>query len=158
MTDAEKSLFTHFLNGSYLEWGSGGSTIEASHVVDHLVSIEHDLDWFTKTAASLGYASWIHPDRYDLYLVAPDLPRSFPYVKKEEFTSYINKVHELSYSYDTVLIDGRARIWCAEEVIPHLNKDAIVMVHDWDRAPYHEVLKWYKVYRVRGRMAALKLR
>lgn len=34
-----------FRNGSYLEWGSGGSTIHAASRISHITSIEHDLSW-----------------------------------------------------------------------------------------------------------------
>lgn len=159
MTDSEKTLFLHLLNKEdiYLEWGSGGSTSIVPDHVKKVYSIEHDEEWFNKMKAELAGKF----DNLQCFLVPNDKPRSFPYVKKEEFINYIEFVNDLGKEYgkfDKVLIDGRARIWCAEEVIPHLNKDAIVFIHDWDRTPYHEILKWYKLYRVCGRMAALKLK
>lgn len=158
MTDQEKDFFLSKLNkeDKYWEWGSGGSTLAVLPLVDQLISIEHDKDWFYKIQPELGKVN--NYSLYDYYLVEPDKPRSFPHVKREEFETYINKIHEIGGTYDKVLIDGRARVWCAEEVREHLNPNAIVFIHDWDRPFYHQVIQWYKIIGMKQRMVALKLK
>jgi len=157
MTDKEKALLLANLNqdDSYLEWGSGGSTIEAAKIVRLLVSIEHDSEWYKKVSNELK-ANRKQGLGYDYRLVPSDKPRSFPNVKREEFETYITEVHRMDYSYDKVLIDGRARIWCAEEVRNHLNQNAMVFIHDWDRPHYWSVLKWYKVIGLSERLVMLR--
>lgn len=159
MTESEKRFFVSLLTpeDSYLEWGSGGSTLEAARIVNTLVSIEHDEEWYKRISPELA-ANRKPGFGYDYRLVPSDKPRSFPHVKKEEFLTYINEVHEIDKMYDKVLIDGRARVWCAEEVREYLNPEAIVMFHDWDRPFYHQVIKWYKIIGMRQRLAALKLK
>ncbi len=159
MTEKEKALLLSHLNqdDSYLEWGSGGSTIEAAKIVKVLVSIEHDSEWYKKVSDELKLNRKPGLD-YDYRLVLSDKPRSFPNVKREEFESYITEVHKINRTYDKVLIDGRARTWCAEEVRQYLNQNAIVFIHDWDRPHYWDVLKWYKIVGLTERLVMLRIK
>lgn len=158
MTNIEKECFLSLLKpeDDYLEWGSGGSTLEVLTRVKSIVSIEHDSDWYYKLKKKLELM--MDGDKVDYRLVCPNSPRSFPFVKKEEFLHYINEVHTIGKRYDKVLIDGRARIWCAEEVRKYLKPNSLVFIHDWDRIPYHKVIEWYKLVGLRQRMAVLRLK
>lgn len=132
-----------------LEWGSGGSTIRFAPQVLHYFSIEHDLEWYEKVRRVL-------PNNAEIFHVPNSLPRSFPNVKEEEFVDYINFVNQLDISFDFVLIDGRARFWCAEKVKEHLNPNATVFIHDWDRPHYHGVTEWYNIVEVVDKLVVLK--
>lgn len=158
MTESEQKFFLSQLKSedNYLEWGSGGSTIAVLPLVHSVVSIEHDETWWNKIVTEIVKFNCPVPPEY--YHIPSDKPRSFPHVKREEFETYINKVHELDRTYDKVLIDGRARVWCAKEVREHLNPNARVYFHDWDRPFYHQVIDWYKIVGMRQRMVALKLK
>ena len=66
----------------------------------------------------------------------------------ENFRIYANFPNKLNKKFDVVLVDGRARKWCALEVIPYLKKDSIVFIHDfWMRADrnYHDVFEYFDV-------------
>ena len=77
-------------------------------------------------------------------LLEPDLPRTIP-TKYEEFKSYIEKIDELDEMFDVILVDGRARVQCAEFIVPYLNEGAMVMVHDfWRRPQYYSLLNLYR--------------
>ena len=136
MSMEERNLISKYLhyNKVMLEWGSGGSTHFFSRYVDKYISIEHDPEWFNKVGKC----------KAERYLVKNNLPRTIP-TKVEEFLDYINYVDILNKKYDLVLIDGRARPYCAQKVIPYLNKEAIVFIHDfWARPEYHWVLEYYE--------------
>lgn len=156
MTQPEQQLLFNNINenDNMLEYGSGGSTLKLINNVKHLTSIEHDKGWYDKISKEIPAGKAI-----DYRYVPSDKPRSFPHVKREEFESYINEVHVIGGMYDKVLIDGRARVWCAEEVREHLKPDALVFIHDWIMRPfYHQVLQWYKLIGLRDQMAVLRLK
>ena len=46
--------------------------------------------------------------------------------------------------FDKVLIDGRARAFCAEYVLKYLHADSLVFIHDYhDRFFYHGTIEKY---------------
>lgn len=60
------------------------------------------------------------------------------------FKSYVDAVTTLNESvYDIVLIDGRARVACALKVLPYLNDDSLVLLHDARREKYAPILNYY---------------
>ena len=135
------------------EWGSGGSTFEIARRCKTIKSIEHDEVWYYKIRDKICEQT-VKNLTYCLY--PNDKPRSFPHVNRDEFETYIGAIHEAKMSFDVVFIDGRARNWCAEEALKHLNPGAKLFVHDWDRPKYHEILKDYNLIKVAGRMAMLE--
>ena len=143
MSNAEINLIESFLSDSdvMLEWGSGGSTVLFPRKVKRYYSIEHVRDWYNSVNTEIinrGLSDKVHN-----FLVEPDLPRTIP-TKYDEFKTYIEYVDGLSTTFDKVLIDGRARVQCAERVLPHLSKNAIVFIHDfWQRPQYHSILNLY---------------
>lgn len=140
MHDSEIALILKhiYYTDTMLEWGSGGSTAYFPHFVDKYYSIEHDTEWAKKVQAEA-------PDNVDFHYVPWDAPRTIP-TKREQFETYIAHVDTLGVDkFDKVLIDGRARGWCAEYVLPYLHKDSIVFMHDfWNRPQYHVVFNWYE--------------
>lgn len=137
------------LDMTVLEWGSGNSTLYFSKLVKKYCSVEHDKSWAQKVKKSA-------PKNVDHRYVPNNLPRSFPFVKEEEFVDYINEVENFDEVFDLVFIDGRARIFCAKKCLPHLSVDGIVLIHDWDREPYHSVLEWYDVQETVEKLVVLK--
>jgi protein O-GlcNAc transferase len=128
-----------------LEWGSGGSTTYFPHFVKDYYSIEHDTEWAERVKAQA-------PDNVQYHHVPWDAPRTIP-TQRSQFETYIKHVDTLGVSkFDKVLIDGRARGWCAEYVLPYLHKDSIIFIHDfWNRPQYHVVFEWYtEVASVKG--------
>ena len=135
MSMEERNLISKYLHYDkvMLEWGSGGSTSFFSRFVNKYISIEHDPEWFNNVGEC----------KAERHLVKNNLPRTIP-TQAEEFLDYINYVDILNKKYDLVLIDGRARPYCAQKVIPYLNKNAVVFMHDfWERPEYHWVLEYY---------------
>jgi protein O-GlcNAc transferase len=139
MDDSEILLILKHLyyTDTMLEWGSGGSTLYFPHFVEKYYSIEHDLDWSKKIQLQIA-------DNVEFHHVPWDSPRTIP-TQRSQFKTYIEHVHTLGVkTFDKVLVDGRARGYCVEEVLPYLHKDSIVFMHDfWNREQYHVVFKWY---------------
>lgn len=60
------------------------------------------------------------------------------------FKAYVDAVTALNESvFDVVLIDGRARVACALKVLPYLNDDSLVLLHDARREKYAPILNYY---------------
>ncbi len=121
-----------------LEWGCGGSTILFSKYVKKYYSIEHAFPWYYKIKQLV-------PKNVVMTFVPPNsnkknLPIEF------QFKDYIKKVNNLKVSFfNKVLIDGRARTWCAEEVLLYVNEDSVIFIHDfYSRPRYHGIFKFYK--------------
>lgn len=151
MNNKEIEFIRSFFSDRFdvLEWGSGGSTIYFSKFCNRYFSIEHDKSWYDKI-------NKIKPENVKYYYVKNNLPRSHP-TKKEEFIDYINFVDKIGVRrYDLVLIDGRARKFCAEKVLDYVDDESLVFIHDWERKEYHSVLEFYDIYKTEERVGALK--
>ena len=98
---------------------------------------EDDKEWAEELKLQL-------PPNVDLHYVPWDAPRTIP-TQRSQFETYISHVDTLGVDkFDKVLIDGRARGWCAEYVLKYLHKDSIIFMHDfWERPQYHVVFEWY---------------
>jgi GT2 family glycosyltransferase len=149
MSKEEINLIEKYLKDTHiaLEWGSGGSTAHFSKLVKEWNAIEHNKEWYQKVLKS-------KPKNVNLYYVGPDYKMSkrhgvsSKWPMNENFRIYSNYPQELNKKFDIVLVDGRARKWCALEIIPHLKKDSIVFIHDfWMRADrnYHDVFEYFDI-------------
>jgi len=143
----EKALITkHFSSEkNMLEWGSGGSTIEFSPYVKSYYSIEHNEDWYKMVNQEIINRNL---DNINYNFVKQNNPQN-PDGRQSEYTQfkdYLDIVDNFNTKFDIVLIDGRARRLCAKKIIPYLNKDAVVIIHDWVlRSVYHCVTDYYDV-------------
>lgn len=126
-----------YYTDTMLEWGSGGSTLYFPYFVKHYYSIEHNEDWFQKILPQI-------PDNVNFNFVSWDSERTIP-TQRDQFKTYIEYINELGVKkFDKILIDGRARGWCAEYALNYLHKDSIIFIHDfWNRPQYHIVFEWY---------------
>ena len=115
-------------------------------------SVEHDGKW---SLMVMDMAKKAYGDLKFNY-VPQNKDRSEP-TKREEFKDYIEVVHKINKKFDRVLIDGRARQWCAIEVLPYLTDDAVVFIHDFvDRERYFGVLDHYFIIEVVESLVVLK--
>jgi len=124
-----------------LEYGSGSSTTLLGPLVKKLVSLEHDKKWYEKVLNENNLAN------VELCFVPPDSPRTIP-TQKEQFLSYINWVTTRKEIFTKVLIDGRARQWCAESILDNLAENHLVFLHDYnliERPYYQRVLDFYEI-------------
>jgi hypothetical protein len=47
--------------------------------------------------------------------------------------------------FNKVLIDGRARKYCAKSLWNHIDQNVIVFIHDFNRPDYQRTLKYYDI-------------
>lgn len=146
MTDKQIDLITKYLKPKdiMLEYGAGGSTLYFSKYVKTYVSIEHDNEWIKKIQSIINCEPNI-----ELHYCAPNNPIKLPVSRGShvDFKNYINYIDTIQYKhYDVVLIDGRARQYCAQKILNYIDKDSIVFVHDFfERKRYYSIKQYYNI-------------
>lgn len=124
-----------------LEWGSGGSTIYFSGIVKQILSVEHDLDWINNIDKIVEAYGITNVKQYHVPAHTPDpIPCRFA-----QFKDYIEfpRINELKFT--KILIDGRARKYCAKDIYNAIDENVIVMIHDFNRPDYQMTLKYYDI-------------
>lgn len=179
MDQKEKDLIIKYISqkpdSTMLEWGCGGSTLIFSKLVNHYVSIEHNLDWYLDVQREIKTQNLTN---IDFHLV--DVSKGVPTTKKDFYDKWHQELQELSSLesnnipnldyciyprnrfvfheyidwvdklktkiYDFVLIDGRARADCAFKILNYIDNDSIVFIHDyWKRPEYQVITEYYDV-------------
>jgi predicted O-methyltransferase YrrM len=138
----------------FLEWGSGGSTIDflkryAS--IEKLVSIEHHPLWYKRVKAAatdprLSYylkeAASPEPNAqfFGLYRGARSAWRRRAEADRSVFAAYVDHPSTLGMTFDVIFVDGRARNFCIEAGWALLEKGGLMIIHDAQRPMYHETI------------------
>jgi hypothetical protein len=162
----EYKFVEKFLNPecTLFEWGAGNGTLYFSGLVKHLVSLEHDIDYYETIKTNLDL---FEVENVELIYVRPnsgDRTKS----RYEQFKDYVDYPVTNNLQFDVYLIDGRARKDCAKIIHNYIRKDDIVLIHDFnhndvegyeDKAYFEDILNIYDVveYEKSGRgIIALK--
>lgn len=145
-------LFYSYLDQAkhYLEFGSGGSTYQASlrPNLQSIHSVESDEMWYFKVR------SLIEQDNFTYHFI--DLacyPGYWGYPSEhsdlKDWTKYSDVVFELdrqgvASDLDLVLIDGRFRVVCCLKLFHVIKDDCVILFDDLCTRPhYHIVLTFY---------------
>jgi len=150
MKPRDRTLFYKYLDAAstYLEYGSGGSTVQASlrPRLQKIVSVESDPEWHAKVKGLVSPSSSIR------FLQVPmgTLPNTWGYPGKEstidQWTPYSRAVRSLDFSPEFVLIDGRFRVACCLHCYDAVDDACRIAFDDFlDRPQYHAVLDYYEV-------------
>lgn len=150
MDPNEVLLVLKYLRGAktYLEWGSGGTTLNLPQFVsERAVSIEHDKDWCEAMPKRLAEKKVRTVEFHCIHVNHKNSEGTYAM-----YRSYINEITNLNQStWDFVLIDGRARVSAAIRALSFVRDDSTVVIHDFERvhdlgqATYRTVLKYYDV-------------
>jgi hypothetical protein len=139
----EYTFIEKYLNNDdiLLEWGSGNSTLYFSGIVKQVISIEHDKDWIKniQNGVNMYNIKNINLNYIPAHSIDP-IPCRY-----EQFKDYINFPVIKKIKFTKVLIDGRARKYCAKAIYNIINDDIIVIIHDFNRKDYQLVLKYYDI-------------
>jgi hypothetical protein len=145
---------------SYLEFGSGGSTVLASKFVKgDIISVESDIEWFNKLQTNFKDNSKVKLHLVDLMCKphtwghpSVECPES----RKREY-SQIVKTLDLS-DVNLILIDGRFRVACALHIHSLITNETDVLFDDFeDRLEHYSiVLNYYDVVARIDRMIHLR--
>jgi hypothetical protein len=147
---------------TYLEFGSGGSTILASQFVTKLVSVETDHSFAAAVRRALLQSS------AQVHILTPNigLTRQWGFPMFERPTpSRIARWKRLpkapwgilaSDIPDTILIDGRMRVACALESLLHVTSDSRLLVDDYVGRSYEVIENFATLIALHGRMAEFR--
>lgn len=163
MTPAETKFLFDALTPEtdMLEYGSGDGTRELISRVRSLVSIEHDPKWFMRTKEGL-FAQFPVDTKWNIY----HYPPSMPYDETRDgdgslcqFFDYVTApvAARSAYTYDVILIDGRARVACALVCPLLLRNNGRVFIHDWPR-DYSRALETLRLERCVETLAKFTIR
>ena len=147
------TMFYNYLKNAtvYFEYGSGGSTYQASILknIKKIYSVESDIQWQNKlkqliTNPNIHYIfnemntqpiTWGHPGKYATN------------IQKKNYSSHmINLSKEEQKNIDFVLIDGRFRVACCLKCYDIIKDNCIIAFDDFlIRPEYHIVLNYFDI-------------
>lgn len=147
----DKLMFYKYLDNSkvYLEYGSGGSTYQASIRNIHIYSIESDKNWHDKLKKNIdnNKINYIH-------IEMDTQPHNWGYpgpnstkLQQIKYSDYIRKLSkEERENIDLVFIDGRFRVSCCLKCFDVIKNDCVIAFDDFlNRQHYHIVLDYYEI-------------
>jgi hypothetical protein len=135
---------------AYLEYGSGGSTVQASlrPNLRTIISVESDLDWHVKLRTMISV-----PVKY-IFCDVKTVPNSWGYPGPgstpddlRAYSDVIRKLEpELQSSLDLILIDGRFRVACCLKCYDVVSDQCVILFDDFLMRPhYHIVLEYFTI-------------
>lgn len=152
----DEQMFYKYLDKAenYFEYGSGGSTFQASirENIKSIYSVESDLEWHNKLKDLIE-----NKDRISfIYCDMKTQPNTcgHPGISStlDDWVNYSSAMHNLNKSnnlmkkIDLVLIDGRFRAACCLKCFDIINDDCYIIYDDFlDRPEYHIVLNYYDI-------------
>lgn len=153
MSANELALFATLLSSasSYVEFGSGGSTLLAAQTpnVRRIWSVESDASWVDKIERHPSIAEAVALKRLSLLRIdiGPTGVYGHPIDRSRAATwpAYYERVFEDPdvLGTDLFLVDGRFRVACLINTLLHCRPGATIVVHDfWDRPHYHVALRF----------------
>ena len=149
----DKQMFYKYLNNSkiYFEYGSGGSTYQASirNNIIKIYSVESDKKWLNILQQKITSNNVVH--FFNEMNVQPNtLGYPGPNSTQAQCINYSNYIRKLTLeqqkSIDLILIDGRFRVACCLKCFDIINTDCFIVFDDFlDRPQYHVVLDYYDI-------------
>jgi len=150
----DKNMFYKYLDKStiYFEYGSGGSTYQASirNNIKKIYSVESDLEWHETLKTNI-----IKKDHINfLYNEMDTKPNTWGYPgpnsTHEQWINYSNQILNLDeperQKIDLVMIDGRFRVACCLKCFDVITDNCVIAFDDFlNRLQYHIVLKYYDI-------------
>lgn len=149
----DKQMFYRYLENAsvYFEYGSGGTTYQAS-IKNNIVciySVESDITWQTKLKLIIQ-----HPKIIYIYNDMDTRPntwgipgRNATDQQKINYSSQMQLLtKEQQQSIDFVFIDGRFRVACCLKCFDIIHDDCLIAFDDFlNRNYYHIVLEYYDI-------------
>nr|QOI90596.1 hypothetical protein HWQ62_00465 [Pyramimonas orientalis virus] len=151
----DKPMFYKYLDKAsvYFEFGSGGSTYQASirDNIQHIYSVESDKFWYYKLKDIL--TKYNKKITY-LFTEMNSKQRTWgapgPNATQKQIKQYSSQIANINESkaklIDLVLIDGRFRVACCLKCFDVIRDDCLIAFDDFFIRPkYHVVLDFYEV-------------
>ena len=166
MPENDRNLFYEYLNKAtiYFEYGSGGSTYQASirKNIKKIYSVESDIAWHNKLKQIIKT-----PNVKYIYNEMCSRPNNWgnpgKNATKEQKINYSNQILNLTKeeqdNIDIILIDGRFRVACCLKCFDIINDNCVIIFDDFlNRKYYHTVSNYFDVVNKtnNNKMAVLK--
>jgi protein O-GlcNAc transferase len=153
LSNNDKKIFYKYLDNAnvYFEYGSGGSTYQASirKNIKKIYSVESDIEWQKKlkniiTDSNIKYIfnemdtkpnTWGRPGK------------NATNIQKKKYSNHIRELSkEEQESIDLIFIDGRFRVACCLNCFDVIKDNCIIIFDDFlNRPKYHIVLKYFDI-------------
>jgi hypothetical protein len=142
-------FYKYLLNATnYFEYGSGGSTVQASlrKNILNIYSVESDKSWHNKIKKIIKKS-----DLNYIYVEMATLPNTYghpgPNSTSDEKINYSEQILLLEKqkldNIDFILIDGRFRVACCLKSLSIIKDECIIAFDDFlNRSEYHVVLDY----------------
>jgi hypothetical protein len=159
---AQEYAFLHSLmrlhrDSTYIEYGSGGSTLLADRYFNRIIAFETDVRWCNRINAQLHHGRVQHVDVGETGDFGN--PREMTAEKASRIAGcYQGQAQQGRTSSKLfVLIDGRCRVLTSCFVFQYVKDGDIVLLHDFiNRREYYDILQMYDLCYVCGTLALLK--
>jgi hypothetical protein len=149
----DEKMFYKYLDKSkvYFEYGSGGSTYQASirNNINKIYSVESDKEWQNKLEEMIQSNNVTY-----FFNEMNTLPNTWGYpgqnsnpIQHKNYSDYIRNISkEEQEKIDLVFIDGRFRVACCLKCFDIINSDCFIAFDDFlNRIEYHIVLNFYNI-------------
>jgi len=153
LSHRDKEMFYRYLDNCtvYFEYGSGGSTYQASSRdnVRKIYSAESDIQWQNKLKRNIKNENITY-----IFSDMNTLPNSWGHPGKNatdvQKINYSSRITELSKeeqsAIDLVLIDGRFRVACCLKCHDVIKDNCVIAFDDFmNRSEYHVVLHHFNI-------------
>ena len=149
----DKKLFYKYLDNCnvYFEYGSGGSTYQASirKNIKSIYSVESDIVWHQKLKKTVTNSniSYIYNEMDTKPNTLGNPGNNATNIQKINYSNQITKLtKEQQDSIDLVLIDGRFRVACCLKCYDIIKDNCLIAFDDFLNRPYyHAVLKYFDI-------------
>lgn len=149
----DMKMFYNYLDNAtvYFEYGSGGSTYQASirKNIQHIYSVESDIQWQNKLKQTVSNSNitYIFNDMQCLPNNWGNPGENAEDSQKKNYSSHITKLSPKNQSeIDLVLIDGRFRVACCLKCLNVVNDNCLIAFDDFlNRKHYHIVLDYFDI-------------
>ncbi len=150
----DKLMFYRYLNKAkvYFEYGSGGSTYQASirNNIVKIFSVESDLEWHNKLKGMIENKAHIN----FIYNEMDTKPNTWGYpginsnqlqwIKYSDQITLLDK--KIQNEIDLIMIDGRFRVACCLKCFNVMTDDCLIIFDDFlNRPHYHVVLSYFDI-------------
>ena len=136
-------------NASVFEYGGGGSTLFFLRNAGHVVTVEHDRNWYEKLKEIINekkIAGWegnfVPPECYNEKRIL-DSSNPDDYSSEDEnyatciFKQYVSVIDKYPNNhFDWILIDGRARTSCLKHAFNKLKPGGFLVLDNAERSYY----------------------
>jgi len=152
LSEKDMAMFFKYLDNAsvYFEFGSGGSTYEASKRsnIRKIYSVESDKAWHDKLRKRINHTDIVY------MLTDMDSKNNWGYAgpkstlaERKSYSDSIRSIETDKAKYiDLVFIDGRFRVACCLKCFNAVGPDCFIAFDDFlDRKYYHAVLDYFDI-------------